>query len=478
MTILGLKSICVNKLTIKRQTKAMEVLTNYVSKVLIEDTDVPYSILTYIDFDRAFSKEYISNYVQTIVDKNTVLKSLIVKDQGILYVKQQESIDLKSYYTVEHASFNEFDTKISDILNTSITPQTWKLCAFIDKNSNKTRFFFKIHHAYADGYKLIEILTSPFNSAEITKTFSRNISSTLSRLYYSIIGTILMIYAYIQFLFSDPNTNPTPTKEQATDYLICDRFSLNDIRRFTKAKNITVNDFLYAVVVRSQYYYTNKEKTLFSISPINLTNTNEMNNMAPLLFNTKNSLSNDELLSATNSMFNCAKYSLFVPLLSILIQTFSRYVPVGVLSYLYNLCTSHSDFIYSNIIGPTKTTSLSNVRDIHFLTTAKSSELIFNIISFEDNINLICSFKKGLISNKPLLKDCILRAYTDLLLTDVHKLIKLSNGESARTRHEAELDIAQICNDVANHKEPVVLHVDFEIVAKVGALREENKVGE
>ena len=33
-----------------------------------------------------------------------------------------------------------------------------------------------------------------------------------------------------------------------------------------------------------------------------------------------------------------------------------------------------------------------------------------------------------------------------------------------RARHEAELDVAQVRNNVPNHEEPVVLHMDFQVV--------------
>jgi|LakMenEpi03Aug12_release.lakeMendotaPanAssembly.Ray.scaffolds.fasta_scaffold2617767_2 hypothetical protein len=47
-----------------------------------------------------------------------------------------------------------------------------------------------------------------------------------------------------------------------------------------------------------------------------------------------------------------------------------------------------------------------------------------------------------------------------------------------RTRHQAKLDIAQVCNDIPDHEEPVVLHVNFQVIAKIGTLGEQHKMGE
>ncbi len=43
-------------------------------------------------------------------------------------------------------------------------------------------------------------------------------------------------------------------------------------------------------------------------------------------------------------------------------------------------------------------------------------------------------------------------------------------------RSQAELDFTEVGHHLANHKEPIVLHVDLQIVAEIGALGEKNKV--
>ena len=55
-------------------------------------------------------------------------------------------------------------------------------------------------------------------------------------------------------------------------------------------------------------------------------------------------------------------------------------------------------------------------------------------------------------------------------------LIWLSNHCLNRARHEAELDVAQVRNNVANHEEPVVLHMNLQVVREVGTFGKENEV--
>jgi hypothetical protein len=86
-------------------------------------------------------------------------------------------------------------------------------------------------------------------------------------------------------------------------------------------------------------------------------------------------------------------------------------VPLNITSYLYNSLIQRVDYIYSNIIGP----SHDSLEDIHFLTLAKNKEIVFNIISSNDNLNIICSFKEGIIADKQRFEECIYKAYESLL---------------------------------------------------------------
>lgn len=57
-------------------------------------------------------------------------------------------------------------------------------------------------------------------------------------------------------------------------------------------------------------------------------------------------------------------------------------------------------------------------------------------------------------------------------------LITHSSYFLRRAGHEAELDVTEIRDDIPNHEEPIVLHVDLQVVAEVGTLSKENKMGQ
>ena len=61
---------------------------------------------------------------------------------------------------------------------------------------------------------------------------------------------------------------------------------------------------------------------------------------------------------------------------------------LNTLNSIYNSIIQKCEYVYSNVIGPNN----EYFKDIHFLILAKNKEIVFNIISSADNINIICSY--------------------------------------------------------------------------------------
>ena len=93
------------------------------------------------------------------------------------------------------------------------------------------------------------------------------------------------------------------------------------------------------------------------------------------------------------------------------------YINIKLLSYFYDNVIINSNYIYSNIIGPNIDKMSLNITDFKFLLTAKNSAIVFNAISSKNNVNIICSFKKGSIKDKLLFEEAIYKAYDDLMNT-------------------------------------------------------------
>lgn len=409
------------------------LLNNCVSKLFYKDKNNSYAILTYIDIDGMLTEIFINDYVDNVFKKNYNLHQHIIENNNQLFLEDIDLINIKDYYSIKYTKYKHFDKYIYKILNNKFnTELKWKFLFCIDKETNKSRIYFKIDHAIADGYQIIKILTSPFQDNDITKKFKRE-TTFLDTLYYYFIGTIILfvinirvfinlLYNYFKNVIYDDNHNINNYDniiKSYTDYIILKKFDFNEIKIFTKKKNITINDFLYSLMIKTDKLYRKKEKILLTISPINISGTTQTNNMCPIINSINNNENNLNLFKKVNHTFNNFKYSLFIPIFSSLINLTTPHTPLNILSACYNILLDNSDYIYSNIIGP-QNVSLGkdiNISNIHFLTNARNKEIIYNIISSGDNINIICSFKKGVIKNKKKFKKCIHTAYYKLINT-------------------------------------------------------------
>ena len=174
---------------------------------------------------------------------------------------------------------------------------------------------------------------------------------------------------------------------------------------------------MYAVMLKSYASYT-KKTNIYTMSPINTSNDNT-NNVCPLLLNVTYSDDNTTLLKNVHETFNCCKYSLFVPLLSFILQMMSDYMNPTLISFLYGLSSNSIDVVYSNVIGPDttayKNTFIENIDNISFVMSAKPNQLCYNMISCRNKLNLMVSFQEGFVTDESFLKRCINDAYTSLI---------------------------------------------------------------
>ena len=386
--------------------------------------DNSFFILIYIDIDEALSNEYIVNYINEIVSKNDILKKTIVEKNSSIFLNDVTHYNINDYITIKNTDANHFNSYIHNLLNTTFDKELkWESLWCVDKDTNQTRFYFKIHHSYVDGYKLINIIMSPFKNDDITKKFQRQ-TTIFNKIYYILVGTIFLIITnliiIIKSLFNLYNVlnDDTNNENVKNDFIICKALNFNEIKLFTMKHNITINDFLYALMVKTDKLYRCQDKNLIISSPINISGTKQQtNNFCFVLNSINNSHNNNILLKKVNTTFNYFKYSLFIPILNFIVNNVFYFVNINSLLTTYNNICNNFDYVYSNIIGPQTKDFNIKVADMHFIIAPKNKEVVYNIVSSnEENINIICSFKKGTIKNKKLFKKCIYKAFKELIL--------------------------------------------------------------
>ena len=168
-------------------------------------------------------------------------------------------------------------------------------------------------------------------------------------------------------------------------------------------------------MIKTDYIYTEKQRNIKIIIPINTNNTNNTNNILPLFIEANNNDKNIILLKKNNDNFNNYKYSLFIPILSYLINNFSDVIPIDM--DIFNSLTKYTDYKFTNVICPSlHNTVLGDFININYLTNINGNEKTFNIISYKNKINIVITFKKG-STNKKKFKNAFYKAYNSLINT-------------------------------------------------------------
>lgn len=376
----------------------MEKIVNKFSVGLQSNNDPMYIVViidTEIDAD---PKTHIMNYIEYVVNRNDLFKKCIIQKEDHLYFQECSDFKLES-----HVVFDDSTTDIADkTANMPVDGKTpsWRWYCSIDETTHKCRLCLKINHVYADGYKLIKLLTP--DEVDVTTTFRKKTLKILDRVYYALVGTIISVWICIKFMVNMVWYEKMSKHEiKRQQHFVYDTISLERIKTYTKKNDVTVSDFMMSVCMQSYKKYKGA-KDGYVACPINNNNTNQENNMMAIVINL-----NDSDLGRVHEQMNCFKNSYIFPAITLILHYLN--VSNSTLNKWYNKCNSGVDVIYTNMIAPKITMEHIKINNIFFfLNTHTSNDHVvsFNVISYEDNLNLIVSFKEG-IDDIEQFKKCI-----------------------------------------------------------------------
>jgi hypothetical protein len=374
-------------------------------------------IYGYTELNKIFSKENINEIVTNFVEKNTILKCYYIYKNEKFFMKQVDNLNINEHYKIIYTNFKNKNKFLHEIINLKIkTEINWFLYVLIDKENNKTIFYFKIDHSYCDGYGLINFFN--YNISDVKK-FKRIPNNYFSLIYNYLIGTIILFISLLKFIYNFYNFYKKEKKEEKeeikTDFIFINRLNLNQIKIFALKHDISINDFLFSLMIKTDYIYTEQKRNLKIIIPINTNNTKNTNNILPLFVEENNDDENSILIKKINRKFNNYKYSLFIPILSYLINKYSNNIPIDI--DIFNNLINYTDYKFTNIIcPPLYLNNMEKFIKVNYLTNVQGNEKTFNIISYENKITMIITFKKGSI-NKKKFKNDLYKAYNSLITT-------------------------------------------------------------
>lgn len=228
----------------------MTIVNNYVSKFCFIDTTESFSIISYIDVDAILELSFIQDYMNKLVEKNSILKKNIKEENGSLIFNTSKNFKIEEHYCIKYIKSKKFKFYINKLINEKFNMEIkWKFIWCIDNESKKSRCYFKIHHAYADGYKILNTLLNPFKEYDIdnSKKLKRK-TNFLDALYYYFVGTIILtilnIKIIVNFLYNkkynnttnkDTNSDSNDTINNASnDYVILKKIKIQEVKDYAK----------------------------------------------------------------------------------------------------------------------------------------------------------------------------------------------------------------------------------------------------
>ena len=379
---------------------------DFVTRIFKDDK---FHILTYLDVCKALSDAELDDFIQPIVKRNPILRQRFIHGHHLI---NDEHFDLKQHYIVKKT--NKLN-RTASLLNAPC--KTWFLSAYVDEANLKTRIYFKINHAYADGYQLLKILSSPFVDEQPTAKFKRYTHNWIDKLYYLTVGTMLLLVTLVRCLMNRPKQEPSELK--GTDFITVNGIELSTIKAYAKQHKVTVNDVMYTLAIKAHKLYVGDDK-FYTVCPINITQTQRTNNVCPLILSVDQS-DEQTILKKVHNAFNCAKYSLFVPMLSSVLQTFADVASDYVFDAVYNYVAAGPLLIVTNVIGPDLSgvayadTMAANITNVPFFATTTNEHICFNLISCREKMNVNVTFVEGVIADKRRYAECITNVYKSMI---------------------------------------------------------------
>jgi hypothetical protein len=377
-------------------------------------------ILSIFDFDEVFDETKFIDLLQLILHYSPNLKQTIEKQKNGYYWINNNQFNITNHYTIKNEKVTNFDTNTKNILNEPFLHKNkWHFTILNDIEHNKSRIYVKIDHSYCDGYKLADILLTPFSEKSYIKPIFKRTNQTIFNIvYYYIIGTILLIILYINTLYS-LYTKPTITNysNNKMNIISCGKIKIKKIKKITSKYNITINSFLYALMIKTWYKYT-ENKDIITFSPIYINN-NDNNNIFFVISKLNPCKTDVQLLTYINELFNIYKFSPFIYISNIVLHYILQYLPMSYHSQVHTTIFKNIILTFSNMIGPSNNLKKCNLDNIQYTTTTENNEVRFSLISYDNNITTNVSYREGIITDKKRFLKCYKEAY--------HELIALKN---------------------------------------------------
>jgi hypothetical protein len=377
-------------------------------------------IIINLELDGIVETSFYKEKIEKLLLKYPKLSKIIEKSHGNLYWKNV-NININNHvkeikrkkYTLR--SINNIINKIINKPFNNKNPK-WKFYNIIYQD--RSFFIIKMHHAYGDGDKCVEMFQLIFDLEEVkVKNKKKSKEGYFSKIWKATYYFFVSLYMILYFLlfFKKEKIFKSTVKNEAV-YSNIYNFNINELKLKKIKLGVTMNDLLYSIILKSIRKYIDKDVYISSSSMINLrkagNNLKESNNFGFVMFSTY--VNNSNLFEKINKQMNFYKKSPIIPcIINILkcIFQFSSPLVVKFLTYIFN----KNHFGYSNYNSKIKSLRIDNknVKHMGNIIIPYKQDVFFSLLSYNDEIRLNMCYKDGILDEKKFI-NCVKEVVSEL----------------------------------------------------------------
>lgn len=374
-------------------------------------------VMGIIELEGNLDEAFALNILKKMVSKHPKFEKVVKSKGGNLYWEKSD-INYKNHYKVlnkkkyNKKSHNKLLEKIANkALKENIPKHKWY---FINYPS-MCFIVAKFCHSYGDGDFIIQnVLKNTFADSNFTKVTRKPSTSKNENifvklwtgLYYFIVSSICILYFLLFYkkepIFARPKQNCRAKFKEV--YI----FDLLFLKLKKNTLQVSMNDLLYSIILKSLKKYANKENiSLSSSSMMNLRKAgekiHEANNFAFVMFSTN--MNHGNVFEKINKQMNYYKKSPIIPCITNVLKClfhFSCPLVMKCIDYIF----SKNHFGYSCYDTKMNNLYIDNkkVKSIENIIIPYKQDVFFSLVTYNNKVKLNISYKDGVIDVEKFIK--------------------------------------------------------------------------
>ena len=384
------------------------------------------NVLGIVEIEGKIDETFVISALKKMVNKYPKFSKVIENQNGNLYWKSVK-INYKNHYKI--ITKKKYDKKshyklIEKIVNRKLRKNIPKHVWYVINYPSRCFVITKFSHSYGDGDFMIQnVLKEIFGESNVKdierKSSNTNSGNIIMKLWWGIYYFIVSLLSILYFLFfyKKEEIFDPPKKNCKAKFKEVYIFDLLFLKLKKNTLNVSMNDLLYSILLKSLKKYANKENVcLSSSSMMNLRKAGEKiktaNDFAFVMFSTN--MGKGNIFEKIHRQMNYYKRSPIIPCITNVLKClfhFSCPLVIKFINYVFN----KNHFGYSNYDTKMENLYIDNkkVKSIENIVIPYKQDVFFSLVSYHNKLKLNMCYKEGILDEERFIK-CVEEVISEL----------------------------------------------------------------